>query len=196
MATNPASTRFIAFGDRSNGSYWPFAAIRKLGIDRVQSFAPLGFLRPAAFLVAHQNSSRLVPVGQHPALAEPAVDAVLVPGGAVGVAVDQPRIAVLAQYRFHRAAVDIHDFGWLAAFFLLAPRAQRPDLLFAQGERQGKKFLPPGGRAYLGAKPLIVDVVCAKRVAVHEQRARLEQIEAVRIADQAGVARRGEGSAE
>ncbi len=112
------------------------------------------------------------------------------------MAVDQPRIAVLAKRRVHRAAVDIHDLGCLAAFFLLAPRAQRPDFLLAHGERQGKKFLSPRWRAHLGAKPLIVDVVRAERVAVHEQRARPEQIEAVRIIDQACVAGRGEVRAE
>ena len=65
----------------------------------------LEFFRPASFPVAHQHPSRLVPVGQHPALADPAVDAVLVPGGAVGVAVDQARIAVRARQRLHRAGV-------------------------------------------------------------------------------------------
>src|SRR5436853_5454934 len=101
----------------------------------------------------------------------------LVPGRAVGVAVDEPRIAVLAQHGLHRTGVDVHE-RWRLAFFLRFTRpAQRLDSLFALPEWQCKKVLSPGGRTHLGAKLLIVDVVGAKRVAVHEQRARPEQIE-------------------
>src|SRR5712691_11868927 len=94
----------------------------------------LEFFRLAAFLVAHQNSSRLVPVRQHPALADPAVDPVLMPGRAVGVAVDQARIAVLAQQRLHRAGADVHDLGRLALLLDLAPLAQRRDAPLTLGE--------------------------------------------------------------
>ncbi len=57
----------------------------------------LEFLHLEAFIVAHQHPARLIPVGQYPALAGPAVHAVLVPGRPVRVTVNQARIAVLAQ---------------------------------------------------------------------------------------------------
>src|SRR5437899_2807576 len=92
-ATIVMTGAFAVLARHCGSAEFPFAAICKLGRPCSVILA-LEFLRPAAFLVAHQNPSRLVPVGQHPALADPAVDAVLVPGRAVGVAVDQPRIAV------------------------------------------------------------------------------------------------------
>ena len=42
-------------------------------------------------------AATLIPVVEHPALAAAAVHRVHVPRGAVGVAVDEPRVAVLAQ---------------------------------------------------------------------------------------------------
>src|SRR5207244_364372 len=127
---------------------------RTAAIGRLQSFANQGrlcsdilaleFFRSASFLVAHQNSSRLVPVGQHPALADPAVDPVLVPGGAVGVAVDEARVAVRAQQGLDRAGVDVHDLGRLALLLDLAPRAQRRDAPLALGERLREEVPLPG----------------------------------------------------
>src|SRR5258708_5482736 len=98
---------------------------------------PLKFFRPTPLLVAYQHPSRLVPVGQHPALTYPAVDAVLVPGGAVGVAVDQARVAVRAQQRLHRAGVDVHDLGRLALLLGLAPGAKGLDWPLALWGRLG-----------------------------------------------------------
>src|SRR5260221_8367473 len=83
---------------------------------------PLKFFRPTPLLVAHQHPSRLVPVGQHPALTYPAVDPVLVPGGALGVAVDQAPGSLRAQHRLPRSCVDDHDLFRLAPLLDLSPR--------------------------------------------------------------------------
>jgi hypothetical protein len=56
----------------------------QIRVDFVQTLPPLEFFRPAAFLVARQHPASFVPVGQHPALADPAVDPVLVQGGGCG----------------------------------------------------------------------------------------------------------------
>src|SRR6266487_5132802 len=162
----------------------------------IQTFSPLEFFRPAAFLVAHQNPSRLVPVGQHPALAYPAVDAVLVPGGAVGVAVDQARVAVRAQQRLHRAGVDVHDLGRLALLLDLAPRAQRRDALLALGERLREEVPLPGFRAYFLAERLVLAVVGAQRVAVREDGFFAEQVEHDRVVDELRAARLREAGPE
>src|SRR6266568_1581368 len=79
------------------------------------------------------------------------------------------------QHRFHRAAVDIHDLGRLAALFLLVQRAQRPDLLIAQGER-------------LLEERLVLAVVGAQGVAVCEQ-SRLEKVRLRRVIGQLHAAR-------
>src|SRR6267143_4417604 len=173
-----------------------FAAIRKIRGRLCSDLLSLEFFRPAAFLVAHQNPSRLVPVGQHPAFADPAVDAVLVPRGAVGVAVDEAWVAVRAQQRLHRASVDVHDLGRLALLLDLAPRAQRRDALLALGERLCEEGPLPGFRAHFRAERLVFAVVGAQRVAVGEDGFFAEQVEHDRVVDELRAARLREARPE
>ena len=112
------------------------------------------------------------------------VDYVYMTGGAVGMAVDQPRIAVVAQRRLDFGRRNIHDLGRLAAFFLLALPAQGFDLRLAFGQGFFEKIAYPGVAARLAPERLVFPVERAQRVAVHEQDRLSIQAQQSRIVQQ------------
>ena len=114
--------------------------------------------------------------GEHLPLADAPVDIMLVPRGAMGVAVDEPGHAALAQRRGDGVGVDVHDRLGLGLDRSPAAGAQRRADTAPDEERQGEKaaamhrVLPPGAEA------LIADVVGAQLIAMHDQRRRAMKV--------------------
>src|SRR2546421_5598107 len=71
-----------------------------------------------------EETAAAVPVGQHPALAAPAIDFDTVHARPVRVPMDEPRHAVLAERRAHRGFIDVHDLRRLRLDHFLALLAQ------------------------------------------------------------------------
>src|SRR3989338_3640952 len=91
---------------------------------------------------------------------------------AMGVAVDQARIAMFAQQRDDRIVVHIHDRAVLALLLRDAAFAQLGDIGFAFCQRTGEELPLEICIMYLGAVALIFGVAGAQHVAVTEQRRR------------------------
>ena len=85
-----------------------------------------------------------------------AVHRVYMTGWAVGMAVDQARIAVAAQRRLDFGRIDIHDFFGFVALFLLALPAQGFDRRLALGEGAVEKVADSGLAARLAPERLVI----------------------------------------
>lgn len=118
------------------------------------------------------------------------------PGRPVSMAVDQARVIVLAQCRFDGLPIYIHDLRRFAPFLRLARPAQCLDRLLAAGEGLGKKSGLPTPGSYFGTKLLVIPVVGAQRVAVHQQGALLEQLQYKGFFQEPRVTRGGKVSSE
>ena len=116
--------------------------------------------------------------------------------GPVGVAVDEARIAVLAQQGLDRAGVDVHDRVGLEPLFGHAFAAQGVDARLALGQGHGEEGLDPARCAHLGAEALVGVVVGAGRVAVHEQGGGAVQVDRRRVGEDARTGSRREALAE
>src|SRR6266540_583013 len=140
----------------------------QIGLRKHHGFAP--------FRVDAQVASRIVPIGEHVPLAGSSVDDVLVPRRAVRMTVDQARDAMLTQRRRDRVGVDVHDQLGFARGRTPAARAEQGR--DAAADDVGQRQQPPAMDRILPvrAKALIIDVVGAELVAVHDQRGRAVEV--------------------
>ena len=109
------------------------------------------------------------------------VDHMLMAFGAVGVAMYQPWVTIFAQQRGNCGIVHIHDRAVLVLFGSSALPAQLFYVGFACRERLGEKAFLELRIMYLCAKFLILDIICAQRVTVSEQRGRAIQVKQGRV---------------
>ena len=138
----------------------------------------------AAVLVADQIRALRIPVRQDEAVAMLAVNNMQVTCGPVSMAVNDSRITMLAQHRLDSRQVHIHDghlFCFFGQFAMLSCLLDYPGAL---GPRFGEKFLLPGKISNRGAEFLIVQVVRAECVAMHEQCRLAVQIDQAWIVQQ------------
>jgi hypothetical protein len=119
-----------------------------------------------------------VPVGQHPALAQAAVDAVFVSRRPMGVAMDDPGYAPFPERQGNGVDVHIHDLGLLAGLGLFAAFPQFPGQGMALRQGPGQEGGLPAGIPDLAAKRLVVDVVRAIGIPMGEQGGGAEQVDA------------------
>ncbi len=139
-----------------------------------------------------QVAAALVPVAQHPAHALAPRHLVHVARGAVRVAVDHEVAARIGEGALHRARGDVHDVhlrGLLRALAFHAHAVRQHEPLLDRARERGPL---PRGVAHLGAEGLVLHVVGAERVAVHEQRSGAVEVDLDGIIDQrrAGLARK------
>ena len=138
-------------------------------------------------------AAALVPVVQDPALAAVAVDRMQVAGGAMRVAVDQPRVAVLTQGPLDRCLRHIHDLRARPLLVFFALGAHSAYRCPAQGQGQAQEQALVYGIASEGTEFLILHIVGAQRIAVHEESPDSVEIEERRVRQQLRAAVRGKG---
>jgi hypothetical protein len=102
----------------------------------------------------------------------------------MGVAVDQAAHAVVAQRLGAPLIVHVHDFRGLFLHHLPALLPHLMDLLPALAERLGREGRLNAGSRALRRQVLVVEVVGAQRVAVHQQRFHTRDVHDRRVLQQ------------
>jgi hypothetical protein len=80
-----------------------------------------------------------------------------------------PRVAVVAQFGLYRCERHVHDRFRFELFFLGILRSQAGDDLLAGCKGLGEKLLLIAWLSDFRTESLVLDVVRAQRVAVHEE---------------------------
>src|ERR1051326_4866228 len=157
-------------GTRPRATAVPSAVRRSPGCNGLpdrKDLLPAHEARPAVDEL--QGAAGGIPAGQHPALAATCLHIEAVCARPVGVPVDQARDEVALKRLAHRRIVDVHDFGGFRRNRFLALLAQSAHRRAALGERLGEELPLPVRRARRAPPRLIVMVIGAEGVAVHQQ---------------------------